>query len=111
MKSGSFPLDSLMENYLKRGYMVTPNRSRFKDNGWNGTHAPKDSNDRYFRTIEESWTGYHTASAESYIRFDQQHSWRRDARVFNWFTPFMIYTFSVRLLILKKARSFLRTKH
>jgi hypothetical protein len=110
MKSNLSPLDSLMENYLKRGYMITPNRSRFKDNGWNGTHAPKNPRDSYYRTIEESWTGYDMESVESYIRFDQQHSWRGDARVFSWFTPFMIYTFSIRLFILKKMRSFLRVK-
>jgi hypothetical protein len=51
------PLDSAMENFLKMGYMVTPNRSRYLDNGWNGTHAPKDPNDSYFKKLRKSWVG------------------------------------------------------
>jgi hypothetical protein len=49
------PFDSQLENYLRRGYMATPNRSRFIDSGWNGTHAPSDPNHEYFRQLEESF--------------------------------------------------------
>ena len=49
------PFDSQVENFLRRGYMATPNRSRFVDTGWNGTHAPSDPNHEYFRELEESF--------------------------------------------------------
>ena len=104
-RSMTEPLDSLMENYLKRGYMITPNRSRFKDNGWNGTHAPKDPKDKYFSSIEQSWTGHDTKRVATYIHSDQRHSWRKDARVFSWFTPILIYaSYLKRILEMKLKR-------
>jgi hypothetical protein len=108
VESISSPLDSLMESFLKTGFMVTPNRSRFKDNGWNGTHAPKDPKDSYYKNIEDSWTGYKMETIDRYIRVDHQHTWRSDARGFTWFTPLVIYVISLRLFILNKLRSFWR---
>jgi hypothetical protein len=103
------PLDSLMENFLKRGYMITPNRSRFKDNGWNGTHAPKDPKDKYFSSIEKSWTGYNTKRVTFYVQSDQNHSWRRDARVFSWSTPFLIYVSYLRRIFLVKVKKYFKS--
>ena len=68
------PFDSQIENYLRRGYMATPNRSRFVDTGWNGTHAPADPNHEYFRELKESFV---TASDASLIYVYKQatHLW------------------------------------
>ena len=75
-------LDGQMELLLKSGFMVTPNNSRFVDTGWNGTHAPKDSNDPYYVRLRKSWVGSRVPSTVTYVRSEVEHSWRSDCRSF-----------------------------
>jgi hypothetical protein len=59
--------------------MATPNRSRFIDTGWNGTHAPSDPNHEYFRELGESFvTSADTSLTYSY---DQAIHWWGSTRV------------------------------
>jgi hypothetical protein len=88
------PLDSAMENFLKMGYMVTPNRSRYLDNGWNGTHAPKDPNDSYFKKLRKSWVGSNPFVVDRYQHQQMVHSWRSDCRSFT-FTSLLRVIFDV----------------
>jgi len=88
------PLDSAMENFLKMGYMVTPNRSRYLDNGWNGTHAPKDPNDSYFKKLRKSWVGSDPFFVNRYQHQQMAHSWRADCRSFT-FTSLLRVSFDV----------------
>jgi hypothetical protein len=67
------PFDSQIENYLRRGYMATPNRSRFVDSGWNGTHAPSDPNHEYFRELGESFVN--TSDQMTIYSHDQALHW------------------------------------
>lgn len=67
------PFDSQLENYLRRGYMATPNRSRFIDTGWNGTHAPTDPNHEYFRELGESFVN--TSDATLIYSYNQALHW------------------------------------
>lgn len=81
-KAKTTPLDSAMEFYLKLGYMVTPNRSRYLDNGWNGTHAPRNPNDAYFKKLRTSWVGNEPLFVHRYRHQPITHSWRDDCRTF-----------------------------
>ena len=85
-KSASHPFDSQVENFLKLGFMITPNASRLKDIGWNGTHAPKDPNENYYRELENSWVGNEELGIKGYTLKNQHHNWRDDVRVYRWFT-------------------------
>jgi hypothetical protein len=85
-KSGTHPFDSQVENYLKHGFMVTPNNSRYLDNGWNGTHAPKNPDDKYYRELAASWVNFTPLAEDEYIFKNINHSWRQDVKVFCWYT-------------------------
>ena len=73
------PFDSQVENYIRRGYMVTPNRSRFFDTGWNGTHAPSDPNHEYFRELHESFVT--TFDMPHIYTYEQATHWWGDKKV------------------------------
>jgi hypothetical protein len=82
-------LDGMMENYLKSGFMCWPNLSRYLDNGWNGTHAPKDSNDAYYQNLRQSFVDLSADTKLVYIKNDMHNPWREDC--FNYkplATPF-----------------------
>lgn len=71
--SAKRPFDSQIENYLRRGYMATPNRSRFLDTGWNGTHAPSDPNHEYFRELKDSFVN--TLDTSMIYTYKQAEHW------------------------------------
>jgi hypothetical protein len=73
--------DSLIEQHLKLGFMVTPNLSRSLDTGWDGTHMPDDKNDSYFTEMRESFVGDIDAPS-SYQQLDLLHRWREDLEVY-----------------------------
>lgn len=73
--------DSLVENHLKTGFMVTPNLSRSLDTGWDGTHMPSDKNDDYFIEMKESFVGENEAPRQ-YHQLDLLHRWREDIEVY-----------------------------
>jgi hypothetical protein len=85
-KSSGSGLDSMLENYLKRGFMITPNASRSLDTGWNGTNAPSDPSHIYFREMSSSWLGKDRYAIGEYKQRDLLHSWRDDIAVFRWNT-------------------------
>lgn len=84
--SSLYPFDGEFEPFLKSGFLVTPNASRLKDIGWNGTHAPKDSNDKYYKESEASWTGAEDLARDGYFLNNSPHDWRKDIRIYRWFT-------------------------
>ena len=95
--------DSWMEYYLKSGFMVTPNASRLKDIGWNGTHAPKDPNDKYYKESEASWVGAEDLGLFGYSLKNSRHDWRDDIRRYRWFsTPWYIFKYTLISLFIKK---------
>jgi hypothetical protein len=79
-KSG---LDSMMEHYVKSGFMCTPHNSRYLDNGWNGTHASTDPNDEYYVSLRKSFTHVTSNSESNYKRSKFQICWREDAHEFS----------------------------
>jgi len=116
--SQSFPFDSLVEPYLKSGFMVTPNRSRMNDRGWVGTHFDTDSSDVHFDAIARSWLAEHDLKVTPiYTREEIRHSWREDVMNFQLRNQpeyllrlFFAYlrTFPRLLVVLNKLRKFLR---
>lgn len=79
-KSG---LDSMMEHYVKSGFMCTPHNSRYVDNGWNGTHASSNPNDEYYVSLRKSFTHLKGNSVSNYRRSKFQICWREDAHEFS----------------------------
>ena len=77
--------DGIYEHYIKTGFMVTPNQSRFLDSGWGGTHTLMDPNDRYFSGLRNSWLGLTQNVLDSYEQKSIRHSWRFDSINFRRF--------------------------
>ena len=82
-KSLSLPFDSLLESYLKSGFMVTPNRSKMYDRGWEGTHFNTSQSDIHFAQMKASWLGYESGPIPtSYNKLSIPHFWRKDSVTF-----------------------------
>lgn len=75
--------DAQIEAYLKTGFMVTPNFSRYLDRGFDlfATHATRDSTSRSITTIEESYVGrfYYPDNPQYELSQSNHMSWRSDA--------------------------------
>lgn len=83
MKNASaIAFDSMLENYMKTGFVVTPNRSRYVNFGWDGTHAPKDKEDSFYKRIEASWLSSPSDLSSDYKLRNITHSWREDAIIY-----------------------------
>ena len=76
--------DAFIESYLKTGYMVTPNLSRYIDLGINGTHA-NASNSEYFSGLRKSFKVLSETKREklNYSLMQIPHTWRHDCVHFN----------------------------
>lgn len=71
--------DGQVENFLKIGFFVTSNSSRYLDYGWNGTHASRDKHDNYYQRLRESWAGDVSVLPDKYLHMQVTHNWRADA--------------------------------
>ena len=81
-KSGFNQLyDGYLEPFIKSGFMITPNLSRFLDKGVGGTHTPKSPKDPYFEGMARSFN--QNQFAEQFTHFDIHHSWRYDAKKYS----------------------------
>lgn len=76
------PLDGIMEHYLKTGFSVFPNRSRIKDEGWDGTHSKSNSEDSHFKEIRESFVEFPEIS-DSYSLNQIKPNWRHDQIIYS----------------------------
>jgi hypothetical protein len=85
-RSKTHALDGQLEFYLKSGFMVTPNNSRYVDWGWNGTHAPKDASHTYYSQLRQSWVGKEVELNSAYSRMDIRHAWRSDCKPYRRFS-------------------------
>jgi hypothetical protein len=70
--------DGIFEHYLKTGFMVTPNRSKFLDQGWGGSHTPISPTDRYFAEMQKSFILKPNLQKSDFVRLDIIHFWRYD---------------------------------
>ncbi len=70
--------DGKIEFYLKSGFMVTPNLSRYLDLGHGGTFAPISKNDPYFLENKKSWYSKNISVITSYQHLQINHRIRFD---------------------------------
>jgi len=89
--SNSVPLDSMLENYVKTGFMVTPNKSRYVNYGWDGTHGPKNPADDFYIKIDASFKSLKTGSKFEYVNVNIKHNWRNDCVIFKKSDNFKYY--------------------
>ena len=75
--------DGLFEYYLKTGFMITPENSRYIDLGYGGTHTPDSPENPYFFKLKSSFVGNLVQNNFSYTFNEIQHSWRSDALIYN----------------------------
>jgi hypothetical protein len=71
--------DSMMEHYIKTGYMCTPCNSRYLDRGWNGTHASKDPNNPHYVDIGNSFFDGQSEVTDLYVEVPYDSFWREDS--------------------------------
>ena len=99
--------DGYIEPYLKTGFMVTPNLSRYIDYGTHGTHANVGNKD-YFEGLENSFglLGSHQEKISVYFHEQIEHTWRFDSRRFRLImNPYYLLRFN-----LSKMRDYLEQK-
>ena len=84
-------LDSMMEHYVKSGFMCTPHNSRYLDNGWNGTHAATDPNDEHYVRLRNSFTRVGCDFMGPYVEKSYAVDWREDSRQFSPFKSQLRY--------------------
>jgi hypothetical protein len=92
--------DGYIEPYLKTGYMVTPNLSRYIDLGTRGTHA-NSSNDDYFNGLQKSFDLLSKIEYSQTKYFHQQinHTWRFDSKAyFSLTNPYYYFIFFLKRL-------------
>lgn len=79
---GKIPWDSWVEPLVRTGFMVTSNVSRYRDNGYSGTHATLENNSEYFQKLNESFVHGLRTVATNYYHRDLEHHWRADCRIY-----------------------------
>jgi hypothetical protein len=77
-RSATLGFDCLLEKYYKTGFVVMPYCSRYINDGWSGTHAPKDPKDSYYQQLRSSFVGFAPFPLEPYKREKLPFSWRAD---------------------------------
>jgi hypothetical protein len=70
--------DGAIEHFFKTGFMVTPNNSRYIDNGACGTNTGSDGEGTYFNNLKSSFVGNRATVSNAYIERPVHHNWRRD---------------------------------
>jgi hypothetical protein len=74
--------DGLFEYYMKTGFMITPENSRYIDLGYGGTHTPENSDNSYFSNLKTSFVGNQVVDKFVYELNHQQKFWQNDALVY-----------------------------
>jgi hypothetical protein len=91
--------DGLFEYYLKTGFMVTPENSRYIDLGYGGTHTSATADNPYFSKLKSSFVGNSIPKNPSYSFNEIEHSWRSDALIYKKWENFkyeLLYFFNYR---------------
>lgn len=87
--SNSIGFDSQVESFMKTGFMIHPYNSRYIDNGWNGTHAPRCKFDDYFISLKKSWVGSSRFTVPIYYEKKFIINWRSDCIPYNRLSNFL----------------------
>jgi hypothetical protein len=70
--------DSLVEDYFKTGFVISPYASRYLDEGWRGTHASPDPNHPYYIDLQKSFVGSLPFAQQRLSCVRSKYSWRKD---------------------------------
>jgi hypothetical protein len=110
--SNQIGLDAMLERYLKTGFMCWPNLSRYVDNGWNGTHTPKDSNNEYYENLRQSFIDLSSDIDFMYLENSVDNPWREDCFKYKKYsTPYhFIKNYALHILHAKIRAINLRLK-
>ena len=84
MSNASINFDAQIEFALKSGFMVTPNASRYIDQGVEGSHTGNGTDDSYFQGLKMSFVGGGEKSniLNTYFRKDLLPNWRKDCVIY-----------------------------
>ena len=78
LKKGAGHYDGVVEHYLKTGFMITPNNSRYIDNGEFGSHMGGKEDSKYFQNLIASYVGKNPRTFYDYSEAETSHNWRTD---------------------------------
>lgn len=81
MKNSSIIFDAQVEFALKTGFMITPNASRYIDQGVVGSHTTDKLDDHYFNGLKGSFVG-DLKTSNDYFLENFQPNWRQDCVVY-----------------------------
>ena len=97
--AGAIPWDGWVEPIVKRGFVVTSNVARYKDNGKGGTHATAANHSDYFNKLNESFAYGEKQAIMEYRNIDIEHRWRKDCIAYrnigktNWYLRYLAVRF------------------
>jgi hypothetical protein len=97
--TGAIAWDGWIDPIVKRGFVVTSNVARYKDNGKAGTHATAANHSEYFNKLNESFAYGEKRSTTEYRNIDIEHSWRKDCSPYknferaNWYLRYIAVRF------------------
>lgn len=80
---GAIPWDAWVEPLMKTGFVITSNVSRYRDNGFNGTHATIQNHSRYFQKLNNSFEYNSPKAPLEYKNKDIEHKWRSDCLIYS----------------------------
>jgi hypothetical protein len=80
----SLAYDWLVEPIVRSGFVIVPNSSYFKDNGWSKpTHAPNDPNDVHYLNLNNSYTSKDSTGPSDILHIQVEHEWP-NSKVFQY---------------------------
>jgi hypothetical protein len=103
--------DSAMEAFVKTGFCVAPNNSRYIDRGWvDATHMSSNPEEDYYKDISASFNQLNQSSDNHFKRMDLGYWWRADLKKYrNWKNLFYWIAFASRSPIVIRTYRKLRT--
>jgi len=90
--------DSAMEAFVKTGFCVAPNNSRYIDRGWvEATHMSSNPEEDYYKDIDASFAQQNESPNTCFKRMDLGYWWREDLKKYqSWKNVIYWITFILR---------------
>jgi hypothetical protein len=77
--------DPAMEAYVKTGFCVAPNNSRYIDRGWvEATHMSSNPEESYYKDISASFNQHSESPDTHFKRMDLGYWWRADLKKYRY---------------------------
>jgi hypothetical protein len=79
--------DSAIEAFVKTGFCVAPNNSRYIDRGWvEATHMSSNPEEEYYKDLKASYVDDCDPQNVDYKKIDLNYWWRKDLRRYQSFS-------------------------